>query len=89
MRRPSMTSIGQPGDIPVPDSNGVFLAIAAGNYYDADLALWTLKAALGDREPRPGEQAHLDQLRQRRKDTYADLVTWVMTVEAERMGAMT
>lgn len=74
-------------DLQVPDHDGVFLAIAAGNYYDADLALWTLKAALGDRPPSIGEQAHLDQLRQRRKDTYADLVTWTMTVEAQRLEA--
>jgi hypothetical protein len=75
-----------PEGIEIPDDNGAWLAVAAGNYHDADLALWTIKAALNGRTPKPGEQAHLDQLRQRRKDTYADLVTWIMTVEADRLG---
>lgn len=74
-----------PEGLPVPDSNGVFLAISAGNYYAADMALWTVKAAMAGRAPTPAEQAHLGQLRQRRKDTYADLVAWVMVVEAERL----
>lgn len=74
-------------EIPVPDHDGVFLAIAAGNYYNADLALWTLKAALAGRPPSLAEKAHLDNLRQRRKDTYLDLVTWTMTVEAQRVAA--
>ncbi len=74
-------------EISVPDDAGVFLAISAQNYADADMAFWTLKDAMGKTLPSPGQQAHLDQLRQRRKDTYADLVTWVMSVEAQRLGA--
>lgn len=75
-----------PLEIEVPDDAGVFLAIASGNYYDADLAFWSLKSTLAGHAPTPAQQAHLDQLRQRRKDTYADLVTWCMTVEAQRLA---
>jgi hypothetical protein len=71
-------------DIPVPDATATYLAVAAGNFYEADLAFWTLKAALGDREPTHPEAAHLDVLRRRRKDYYADLVIWVTTCEGER-----
>jgi hypothetical protein len=77
-----------PTEIPVPDHSGAWLAIAAGNYYDADLALWTLKAALGDRAATPAEQAHLDHLRARRKAAYADLVQWTMLTEAERQASV-
>lgn len=74
-------------EISVPDDAGVFLAVSAQNYADADTAFWVLKDVLGKKLPSPGEQAHLDQLRQRRKETYADLVTWVLSVEAVRLGA--
>lgn len=74
-------------EIDVPDENAVFLAVSAGNFHDADLAFWKVKHELAGRELSPAAQAHLDQLRQRRKDCYADLVIWIMTVEAERVGS--
>jgi hypothetical protein len=66
--------------------NSAFLAVSAGNFHDADMALFKVKSELAGKDLSPGQQAHLDQLRQRRKDAYADLVIWVMTVEAERLG---
>lgn len=77
----------EPTDIPVPPDNVSFLAIAAGNFHDADMALFRVKHELAFGDLTPGQQAHIDQLRQRRKDAYADLVTWVETVEAERIQA--
>lgn len=74
-------------EIDVPADNAVFLAIAAGNYHDADMAFFKVRSEFAGRTLSPGGQAHIDQLRQRRKDTYADLVAWVMTVEAERVGS--
>ncbi len=74
-------------DIPVPADNAVFLAVAAGNYHDADLALFKVKSELAFGDITPAQQAHLDQLRQRRKDAYSDLVQWVMLVENERITA--
>ena len=74
-----------PVEIPVADDAGVYLAVSCNNYYNADMALWTIKAALSGRTPTSGEQTHLDQLRKRRKEAYADVVAWVMTVEAQRV----
>lgn len=77
----------EPTDIPVPAGNLAFLAVAAGNFHDADLAFFKVKHELAFGDLTPGQQAHVDQLRQRRKDTYADLVVWVELVEAERIQA--
>lgn len=73
-------------EIEVPDDVGVFLAISAGNYHDADMAFWSLKDRLRGKFPSPGEAAHLQQLRDTRKKRYGDLVSWVMSVEAMRLG---
>lgn len=76
-------------EIEVDSSNGVFLAVAAQNYADADLAFWRLKQDLGARGLENytlSQHGHLEKMRQRRKETYADLVAWVMLVEAERVG---
>jgi len=73
-------------EVPGPDDAGVFLAISAGNYAEADLAFWRLKAVFGDRTMTAVEALHLDKLRQRRKDAYADLIAWAMTTEAQRQG---
>jgi len=74
-------------EIDVPADNAVFLAVSAGNYHDADMAFFKVRHEFAGRIITPAGQAHLDQLRQRRKDAYADLVAWVMTVEAERVGS--
>lgn len=62
-----------------------FLAVAAGNYAEADLALWRVKTALGDAQSTRQQTAHIEQLRTRRKETYFDLIAWAMTAEAERL----
>jgi hypothetical protein len=82
-----MSAQGENIEIEVPDEPGVWLAVSAANYADADTAFWKVKQELAGRELSPAGQAHMDQLLQRRKDCYADLVIWMMTVEAERQGA--
>lgn len=74
-------------EIAVPDSNAVFLGIAAGNYAQADTNYWRYLTVLGDRPRARAEETHLARLAQHRKETYSDLVTWVLVVEAERVHA--
>lgn len=74
-------------EIPVPAEPASFLAVAAGNYYDADLALFKVKSELAFGDLTEAQEAHLAVLRKRRKDCYADLAMWVMTVEHERAQA--
>ncbi|WP_311209390.1 MULTISPECIES: hypothetical protein [unclassified Aeromicrobium] len=69
----------------VPDHDGVFLAISAQNYADADLALWRLKRALEGTEPSPAQAEHMEQLRQNRRECYSDLRDWMNALEAERL----
>jgi hypothetical protein len=76
----------QPEYIRVADDSA-FLAVSAANFANADTALFKMKAELAFDDLTPAQQAHLDQLRQRRKDAYADLVTWVMKTEDERIQA--
>lgn len=72
--------------VKVPDHPGVFLAISAQNYADADLALWRLKRDLEGVEMTPAQLDHMEKLRQTRRDCYSDLRDWINTLEAERLS---
>jgi len=69
----------------VDSKTPTFLAVSAGNYHAADLALWRVKTDLGDGPLEPRQEAHLEQLRTRRKECYFDLISWAMIAEAERL----
>ena len=77
-------------EISVPFQPDVFLGVSAGNFHNADLAFWRLRDALDrlDRKPTRDEGAALEHLRAMRKRAYLDLVEWVATTEAQRLGAV-
>lgn len=66
-------------------SEATLLAVFAGKYYEADLALWRFKTDLRDTEPNAQQAAHLAFLRNERRATYMDLVGQAATAEAERL----
>lgn len=75
--------------VQVPDDPFVWLAIHSEAYVTADRALWRLKAAIEAGEVGQDHQttAHLETLRQARRDHYQSLVSAVMTTESIRMAA--
>ncbi len=83
------TDQAAPVEIEVPGTPDVFCAVAARNYAEADDAFWALRQTLRDRGnnfPSQAQLDHLQDLRDRRKAAYADLLTRVLAVEAMRLN---
>jgi ribosome biogenesis protein Tsr3 len=76
-------------EVQVPDDPYVWLAIHAEAYTIADRALWRFKSGVEVVDGSWGSQnkAHLENLREKRKEAYQTLVGSVMTCEAIRLGA--
>ena len=76
-------------EVQVPDDPYVWLAIYAEAYVVADRALWRYKTDVEVVTGSWGTQnkAHLENLREKRREAYATLSAQVYTCEAIRLAA--